>query len=169
MIALTSAQCSAVHPSIAEIGMTSPQVLGRIAGNGWLTLRATGTVFRLLGLIVGPPGLAQGLRLFGAGRLCSDPRLYTRACGAQRAAVAGADTVAQEALTFAKAPTRLGGTEAVGRLERSGGTRHRMNMSAPNSVQAEYFPDTRSSGVTIGQLASGIFCVASDIGGRNHC
>jgi hypothetical protein len=35
-------------------------------------------------------------------------------------------------------------------------------------VQVEYFPDTRSSGVTVGQLASGTSWAASEIGGRSH-
>jgi hypothetical protein len=39
----------------------------------------------------------------------------------------------------------------------------------PTCVQAEYFPDTRSSGVTLDQLASGTSSVASGMGGRSHC
>jgi hypothetical protein len=41
--------------------------------------------------------------------------------------------------------------------------------SESRGVQAEYFPDTRSSGVTVGQLASGTSSAASDIGGSSHC
>jgi hypothetical protein len=39
-------------------------------------------------------------------------------------------------------------------------------MYKPSIVQAEYFPDTRSSGVTVGQLASGTSWAASDMGQR---
>ena len=55
------------------------------------------------------------------------------------------------------------------RSPRAQGDAAPMRIVVGQAVQAEYFPDTRSSGVTVGRLAGGTSSAASDMCGRSHC